>query len=215
MTRSVIIGAIAVVLLGGGAAAYILTKDDDKNATNNTSQQSQNGQSGAAFNPASTEGLEFKATITTQNAGQATKATLEHDDKGNNRYVSSSGGQQTEIIYTSDAYYSCQGSNCTKFPVSQSSSSGFNPGDYTYSESKLAGYRSGSTYKGKQDCPSGTCDVWSVTAGGVTSTLYVDTDTGYITQVESTVNGATSKIVYEYTDVTINVPANAQTVPTQ
>ena len=117
-----------------------------------------------------------------------------------------------EIIYTSDAYYSCQGDNCVKFPISQSGDSGFDPSAYTYDESKLSSYAN-PAYKGQQSCPSGTCDVWEVSAGGVTSTLYVDSSSKRITQVESTVGGKTSKIVYEYKDVSITVPANAQTIP--
>ena len=214
MTRPVLIGAIAVVLVGGGAAAYMLTKDDDKSSTDNTSQQAQNNQPAGAFDAASTEGLEFKATITTTASGQATESTIEHDDKGSTRYVASAGGQQTEIIYTSDAYYLCSGSNtCIKYSLDQPSSVSFNPKDYEYGTDKLAGYKSGAAYKGQQSCPSGTCDVWSVSGGGGTTTLYVDASTKRITQVETTVNSATSKIVYDYTDVTINIPANAQTIP--
>jgi hypothetical protein len=216
MTRPVLIGAIVVILLGGGAAAYVLTKDDDKSPQ--TTSQNGSGSNASAFDAVSTEGLEFKATITTAAEGGTMEATLEHDDKNNTRYVSNIGGQQTEVIYTSDAYYTCQGAgNCTKFPLSQTSNTGVNPSDYTYDQSKIADYRNNANYKGKQDCPAGTCDVWSVSAGGVTSTIYIDTDTKRISQVESTIAGATSKIVYEYTDVTINVPTNAQnvTVPGQ
>lgn len=209
MSRSVIIGAIVIMMLGGGAATYVLTKDDDKNKEG--SSQTSSGSNNNTFNPASTENLEFAATITAEGAPQA---TMEHDDKGNTRYVTAQGGQQMEIIYTSDAYYSCQGGSCVKFPITQSGNTGFDPSAYTYDEAKLAGYGNPS-HKGRQSCPSGTCDVWEVSAGGVTSTLYVDSDTKRITQVEGTVAGKTSKIVYEYKDITITVPANAQTLPTQ
>lgn len=213
MTRPLVIGAIAVVLIGGGAAAYFATRDKDNKTSEITSQTGgEQSASGQSFNPASTENLEFSATITTDGAGSA---TFERDDQNNMRYVVSQNGQQMEIIYTSDTYYSCQGDNCVKFPISQSSNAGFNPGDYTYDQSKLDTYRSGSTYKGKQSCPSGTCDVWSVSVSGYTSTIYIDSDTKQITQVESTIAGKTSKIVYDYKDVTINIPANAQTIPTQ
>ncbi|HEY5550100.1 MAG TPA: hypothetical protein VIK37_02795 [Candidatus Saccharimonadales bacterium] len=211
MKRRLVIGVIVLLLIGGGAAAYFTTKDND--TTTPSTSQTSGGQSanGANFNPASTEDLEFTATITTAGAGSA---TFEHDDKGSTRYVATQNGQQIEVVYTSDAYYSCQGDNCVKFPISQSSNSGFNPGDYTYDQTELANYRSSSSYKGKQSCPSGTCDVWSVSVSGNTSTIYIDADTKRITQVESTIAGKTSKIVYEYKDVTIDIPANAQTIPT-
>lgn len=215
MNKRLLIGAIVVLLVGGGAAAYFVTKDDDT-STPATSQIGNNQPTAnPAFNAASTEGLEFKATISTAIGGQATESTIEQDDKGNTRYVASAGGRQMEIIYTSDAYYSCQGNNCVKFPVSQSSNSGFNPSDYTYDQSKLAGYVSGAAYKGQKSCPSGTCDVWSINTGGSTSTFYIDSTTKRITQVESTIAGSSTKIVYDYANVTITVPANAQTVPTQ
>jgi len=215
MTKRVIIGAIVVVVLIGGGAAYFATKDKDDKSPQ-SSAQSENNQSGDSqnsFNPASTEGLEFRATISSTGGGTDSSATFEHDDKGSTRYVANQGGQQIEFIYTSDAYYSCQGGNCVKYPISQTS--GINPGDYTYDESKLSGYRNGAAYKGKQNCPSGTCDVWSVGAAGATSTLYIDSGTKRITQVETNAAGVTSKIVYEYTDITIVIPANAQTIPTQ
>lgn len=212
MTRPVLIGVAAAVLLVGGGAAYMLTKDDD--SPSQKSSTSQNPQTDNSFDPRSTEGLEFKATITTTKDGSSIQSTLEHDDKSHTRYVSNLGGQQTEIIYTADAYYSCQGGSCVKFSISQVANTGFDPGTYTYDQNELASYRNGASYKGRQSCPAGTCDVWSVSAGGMTSTIFIDTKTKRISQVEGSTGGATSKIVYEYTDVTINVPANAQTLPT-
>ena len=210
MSRPVLIGVVVAAVLVAGGAAYMLTRDEDSDNQQQSSQDSTNSGS-SAFSPASTEGLEFTATISVD--GSET-ATLEHDDQNNSRYVTTIGGQQTEIIYTSDAYYTCQsGGNCIKFPLSQSSNSGFNPSDYTYDENKLSSYAS-PAYKGQGSCESGTCDVWEVSAGGVTSTLYVDTNTKRITKVQGTVNGKTSTIVYDYKDVTITVPANAQTITT-
>lgn len=205
------IGLIAAgVIIVGGGAAYMLTREDDS-APAGSSQEAGDA-SAASFNPTSTEELEFKATIATQKDGQTMTATLEHDDQNRSRYVSNLGGQQTEVIYTNDAYYTCQaGGTCIKFPISQSANSGFDPSAYNYDQSELAGF-SDRSYKGKKDCPSGTCDVWEVTAGGFTSTLYIDSRTKRITQVEGNIAGANSKIVYDYTDVTITVPANAQEI---
>lgn len=211
MTRPVLTGVVIAVIIIGGAAAYTLTKEDKTQPSQNSTQ---NANDQASFAPQPTEGLEFKATITTSGAGAATQATIERDDKNNTRYVATTGGQQMEIIYTSDAYYSCQAGSCVKSPISQSGNSGFDPSAYTYDQNELAGYKNSSSYKGQQNCPAGTCDVWSVNAGGITSTIYVDTDTKRISQVENSINNATSKIVYEYTDVTINIPANARTMPT-
>src|SRR3990167_1460111 len=215
MTKPVLIGVIVAVVVVGGGAAYVLTKDDEDKTKTTTSQENGSNSNASAFNPASTEGLEFKATLTTTGTTGTTEATIKHDDKGNTQYTATTNGQQVKIIYTADAYYMCTGDNCIKYPSSQSSSSGFNPSDYTYDQSKLAGYANGAAYKGQKSCASGTCDVWSVSAGGGTSTLYVDRSTKRITQVESTIAGNTTKIVYDYSDVTITVPANAQTIHTQ
>ena len=216
MKRTVIIGVVAVLVVVGGAA-YIATKDDDKSSSSkNTSQtagnQSANDQNN--FAPASTEGLPFIATISIEGGGTTTVAKLEYDGKDKTRYTATQNNQQMQFIYTTDAYYSCTDDKCIKFPMSSSTSSGFNPSDYQYGADKLSGYRSGAAYKGKQSCSSGTCDVWSVSVDGATSTLYVDSGTKRITQVDSTQGAKTSKIVYEYKDVTIDVPANAQTLPT-
>lgn len=214
MSRTRIIAAVVVVALAGGGA-YLLTKDDNGDKSSESTSQTANNQTGSEgnFSPVSTEGLEFKATLTTTKDGTNTVATIEQDDQKNIRYTATQGGQQVEIIYTKDAYYMCTAGNCIKYPISQQGSAGFDPGTYTYDASKLEGYKNNSAYKGQKSCPAGTCDVWSVTAGGYTSTIYVDTKTKRISQVESTVNGATTKIVYEYTDVTITVPTNAQTLP--
>jgi hypothetical protein len=210
MSRNLIIGlVVAAVVVVGGGAAYMLTQDDDSDNQQQLSQDS-SGADNSAFNPASTEGLEFSATITVEGAPTA---TFEHDDQGTTRYVTTTGGQEMEIIYTSDAYYSCQDDNCIKFPISQLGNSGFNPGDYTYDEDRLGSFAS-PAYKGQQSCESGTCDVWEVSTGGVTSTLYVDSNTKRITKVQGTVAGKTSTIVYDYKDVTINIPQNAQTITT-
>ncbi len=218
MSRRMIVGIIVAVVLIGGGVAYVATKDNedsDKNNTNTSQTGSNSGSSTNTFNPASTEGLEFKATLTTTSTSGTTEATIEHDDKGNTQYTATTNGQQVKIIYTSDAYYMCTGDSCIKYPSSQSSNSGFNPSDYTYDQSKLSGYKNGAAYKGQKSCASGTCDVWSVSAGGFTSTIYVDSATKRITQVDSSIGGNSTKIVYDYSDVTITVPANTQTIPTQ
>lgn len=215
MKRTVIIGALAALVIIGWVA-YIATKDDGKSSSSkNTSQTTNNSPNDQNnFAPASTEGLPFIATISIGSDGTTTVAKLEHDGKDKTRYTATQNGQEMQFIYTTDAYYSCTGDKCIKFPMSNLASSGFNPSDYQYGADKLSGYRSGAAYKGKQNCTSGTCDVWSVSVDGVTSTLYVDGGTKRITQVDSTQGGKTSKIVYEYKDVTIDIPANAQTLPT-
>lgn len=213
MKKPVLIGIIIAFLLGGGTAAYLLSRDGKKDKTQTDSQTSNNQTAGGNdFAPVSTKGLDFSATLTMSGSQGTSSARLEQDgDK--TRYVSTQDGQETQIIYTPDAYYSCTGGQCFKFALSQSSNIGVDVSAYEYDASEIANFRNTAAYKGKQDCPAGSCDVWSVTVGAGTSTLYVDAKTKRISQVESTQDGTTTKIVYDYKDVTIDIPENAQTIP--
>jgi hypothetical protein len=214
MKKPVIIGIIVALLIGGGAAVYVLTREDKKDGAE-TSSQTNNGQTAgnSDFAPVSTKGMDFSATLTTASPQGSTSAKIEQDgDK--TRYVATQDGQEIQIINTPDAYYSCTGDQCFKFALSQSGNSGVDVGSYQYDESEISNFRNTAAYQGKKDCPAGTCDVWSVTVGTGTSTLYIDTKTKRISQVESTQSGTSTKIVYDYKNVTIDIPANAQTLQT-
>jgi len=213
MKKRIVIGVIIAFLIGGGAV-YFLTKSDKKdNSETKANSNSSQSSSGSDFAPVSTKGLDFTATITSTGASGESTAKIEQDgDK--TRYVATADGQETQVIYTSDAYYTCTNGQCYKFAKTQSANSGVDVGSYEYDESEIANFRNTAAYKGKQDCPAGTCDVWSVTTAEETSTLYIDSKTKRISQVEGTNAGVTSKIVYDYKDVTIDVPQNAQTLQT-
>lgn len=216
MKRSMIIGLVVLLIIGGGTGVYLATRNKDKKTetSNNSSQTSRNADTNS-FSPLSTAGVAFEATISSQGSDNSTTtATIKSDGKGNTQYSSGASGQTTEVTITTDAYYSCTAGQCIKYPTGQTGGSGFDPSAYTYTDTQLTGYRSGATHKGKQSCASGTCDTWSVTANGSTSTLYIDSGTKRITQVETVVDGKTSKIVYDYKSVSITVPTNATTLPT-
>ena len=215
MTRSGIIGAVAAVVIVGGGAAYLATKEDNNGAQNTSQQSSGNSTAGeGTFAPVSTKGLAFEATISTAGGpSEISEAKLEYDGKDKTRYSAIVNGNTTQFIYTTDAYYSCADNECLKFPNTQSGTSGFNPSDYEYDEAKIADRKDKSTYKGKKDCPAGTCDVYEVNVDSAVSTFYIDTKTKRISQVEGTVSGVTSKIVYNYKNINIEVPANAKELP--
>ena len=215
MKKLIIIGA-AVLLLGGGAA-YLLTKGDDEpsnqNQTNTQTDTGSQSSTSGDFSPVSTQGLDFVATVTTTTKTGTSTAKFEQDgDK--TRYTISANDVQSQFIYTKDAYYTCNGDQCFKYASSQSSNNGVNTEDYQYSASQLADFKNSATYQGKKDCPAGTCDVWSVTFTGSTSTIYIDTQTKRISQTESTIAGNSTKLTYDYQDVTVNIPTNARTFPT-
>src|SRR5690606_5473649 len=132
---------------------------------------------------------------------------------GRSRMVGERDGTRFETIFTSDAFYSCEGDNCIKFPVTQSQSAPFQPGEYVYEEGDIDDLSDMANYKGRGDCPAGTCDIWEVTEDGTTSELLLDSNQR-ISQVRGTYDGSTVTITYEYKNVTIDIPANAQTIPT-
>ena len=217
MNKRLIIIIVVLALIGGGIAVATRGNDKNKSADNSSKASSQTSSSQPAANsnsfaPVSTEGQPFVATISSDGT---TQGTIQSDGKGNTSYESTQNGTTTRIVYTSDAYYICTGSTCYKYVLGASSPVSFNPSDYQYTKDKLTGYKSGATYKGKQSCPAGTCDVWSVSNAGVTSSLFIDSKSKLISQVESSLNGKTTKITYEFKAVTIDVPTNAQTLPTQ
>ncbi len=207
---------VLVVLLLGGGAAYLLTKDDknDQTPTNTESQPTTDTSSEptASFSPLSTEGKDFVATVTTTTKTGTSTAKFEQDGT-KTRYTISTSNTNSQFIYTKDTYYVCGSGQCYKYTAKQSNSSGVDVKNYQYSGSELSSFKNSAAYKGKQSCPAGTCDVWSVTAGGITSTLYLD-DQQRISQVESSQAGTTTKITYEYKDVTISLPTNAKSPTT-
>ena len=215
MKKSVLIAIVAAVLVVGGAAAFFLTREDSSTNNNETgTQDTTPAENGAAdtsqeFAPLSTEGRDFSATITVNGD---TSGTFEQDgDK--TRFASTVDGQRGEFIYTPDATYSCTEGECFKFPNDSDAADGFDTDDYEFSESDLEKLRTDAKYEGRKDCPAGTCDVWTVTDEGTTSSVYIDTKTRLISQVEGTYDGDVTKIVFEYRDVIIEVPANAQEFP--
>lgn len=213
MSKRLIIGVIvAFVLIGGGV--FFATREDNNKTSNNSSANisTEQASDSAGFAPVSTEGLAFSADITLD--GQ-TQATIQSDGKGNISYSSTQNGQDSRVVYTPDTYYVCTGDSCFKYAIGTSSPVSFNPSDYQYTKDQLSGYQSNAVNKGRQSCPAGTCDVWSVTNAGVTSNIFIDTNTKRINQVESSTDGKTTRIVYDYKTVVIDVPTNAQSLPIQ
>ncbi len=208
---------LILLLIGGAAAAYFVTKDDNETASTTPPPASQNTTTPTnSFAPSSTADTPYVATVNTTSAGKTTKATMTSDGQGNVSYVYNTGGQSASLIYTSDAYYLCMGtSTCIKYPKAQSSSSGFDPATYNYDSSKIANLKNTAAYKGQQACPSpasGNCDVWSVSYGGVTSTMYIETTTKRIVKVTTASGTTSSEVTYEYKNATVTVPTKFTTL---
>lgn len=207
MNRNLIIGLVAAVVVGGGIWAYLANQDDE--ATSNDTNQSQQDGENPAFNATSTADLDFVGTIS--GSGQEGTIVFEYDkDTDSIRYIATSAdGSEIQTITTPDAYYAQANGQWIKYPTG--TDSGFNPDNYQYTADELATYQ-GSAYQGTQDCASGTCHVWRYNAGNTESTLLIDTSTGYIVRVSSVVGDQTSAIDYEYKEVSITAPADAQEI---
>jgi hypothetical protein len=215
--KGLIIGLVVLLLLAAGAAAYFLTKDDETDSTANSNNTSQTpSQPTSTFAPLATANEPFVATVNTTVNGKEVKGVMSSDGQGNASYAYTTDGNKMTLTYTTDAYYICNDSaGCFKYNVSGENNSGFDPSDYQYDTSKLADLKNNANYKGQQPCPAGggTCDVWSVSMGSVTSTMYINTASKHIIKVTSANGTSTSDITYEYKKATVTIPQNATTLP--
>ncbi|MBI3984115.1 hypothetical protein HY346_02335 [Candidatus Microgenomates bacterium] len=208
MNRKLLLLVLAVLAIGVGVLIYAATRNDDDGGIEGTSNTD------AAFSAVSTEGLDFVATISSSGSGQGTKSTVSYDGEGRWQYQTSADGQSVQTIVTPDAYYTNSGQGWYKLPLSgESDSSGFNAETYEYSAAEIDALKQSSIYEGQKDCPAGTCHVWRTSTAGDSSTVYIDTKTNRISQVVSVIGSTTSTIAYEYKNVTVNVPADAQPLP--
>lgn len=214
MKHNVLIAAAAVIVLGG-AGAFVLTRDKKTNDTTSSGTSQKTNSANSAFDAVSTEGLSFVATLTTQAEGKELVSTMESDAKtGAIKYTANTGVSPVTMIYTKDAYYMCQdASTCMKYSLTQGNSAGFDPKSFQYDNSEIDNYKNTSAQLGTESCPAGTCSVWKVGAAETESKIYIDKKTRRVSQVITGAADATSKIVYEYKDVSVVVPTNAQEVP--
>lgn len=220
MSSKRIIIIVAAVLALGFAVFLVLGNDDentsDQAITNETPQTGTEDQQSADSNfaPVGMMDMAFEATVDGTNTdGNAYQMLLQYDGEGRTRMSGEQNGTRFETVFTSDAFYSCEGENCVKFPISQSDNSPFTPGEYVYEDDDFTDFKNSATYKGTGDCPAGTCDIWEVTEDGYTSQLFLDSNQR-ISKVEGSSAEGTVTITYEYKSVNIEIPQNAQTIPT-
>lgn len=215
MHKKVIIGGVIAVIAIVAVSIFALTGGDD-------SKSQQTKTKGSSADPASTSANEFEAIATKDQSFQAVMtgtrdtttytANLEYDGKGNSRYSGTSGGTTFEAFMLGSRYVIC--SNGTCFEMSQANSPvPVSEDQYSYSDDNLANFRRNATYKGKQDCPAGTCNAWDVKTTDFTGTIFVD-DEDRISKVSSKSDKSAFDITYTYQPVTITPPANIQTLPT-
>lgn len=212
---------IGLVIVGG--SIFLLTKDKNNSKTSNVSvKPSNSNNSSNIFEGISTEGLSFKATMTTEKNGKKIVAIMEADAKtGAYKYSSDVNKASFNMIYTKDAYYTCQSAdNCIKYPLSQGNSAGFDPEVYQYDNKELAKFKDTAKSLGTESCPAGTCTVWEVTSGNTKSKVYIDTKTKRVSQATGNYDNTSTQIVYDYQEVNVQIPTKFQeikmpTLPTQ
>lgn len=224
--KPLIIGVIVVLLVAAGVGYYFYNKNqDEKKAKQQAAVQNLQDQQAAAkqqtkdtLNALSNSGQPFVATVKSNAGGKDITGVMTSDGQGNTSYVYQADGKNITLTYTKDAYYLCsEGSQCLKYNLSSSSTSVFDPSAYQYDNTKLDNLKNAAAYKGQQDCPSpatGTCDVWSVTNGGATTTMYVNSSTKRIAKVTSVSGTTSTDVTYEYKNATVAIPTNFTTIPT-
>ncbi len=215
MKKVLIIVAVVLVLAGGGAGAYyLLSRDDAQPSTEATQTQPASETSTTGFAPASMEGVPFEATITVEGEGKTIESVMKFDGKGNSEYVAVQDGKRITMFFTEDFYYMCtNATTCFKYKITNGDTGSVDPSQYEFTEEDLNNMRATATYKGQQACQASTCDVWESTEGTTTVNIYIDTTTKRISQAITQTDRGTSTMVFEYKDVTVDVPKNAQELP--
>ena len=215
--KQIIIAVVVVLLIIGGIFIAKGSSSKDKSSTSKSSSSSNsNNKSDGGFNAIANTDQSFVATITSTIGDKSYVATMESDAKtGAVKYVSNAQGENMTFIYTKDTYYMCMSATkCYKYKLGEGSGATFDPSSYKYDSTKLDEYKSTSTSGGTKACKAGTCDVWKVKAGNYESLILIDQRTKRVSEVQSTTAAGGSTIVYEYKDVSVEIPTTAEEVPT-
>lgn len=215
--KQILTAVIVVGLLAGVFLAFFSANEQDETVNQQASEeeleQGSQTEEAALFNPLPMDEVGFRATLTgTSNEGPV-DAIMEYDGEGSSRFESTQNGQVMEFIITPTAAYSCENSNCVMFDTTTDNMSFFNPEDYTYGDGDYATFRDEAVYLGREDCPAGTCHAWEVEDEDTTSLIYIETQTTRISQVVSSGPDGDITVTYEYEDITITPPENAQALP--
>lgn len=206
-----VIAGVVVVISG---AAIILTGNNNKTSDSTKSAGSNSNQS-TVFDAQPTAGASFSATMTTADSKgvKTMDGLMEFDAKtGLSKFTGKIADQTMTMIYSKDAYYMCQAeTECFKYSTAQSSSSGFNPNNFQYDSTKLTGYKTNAKSVGTESCPSGSCSVWIVD-NATNTKMYIDKKTKRVSQFMSSTAEGSTKVVYNYKDVSITIPQNVKDI---
>lgn len=215
MKKIIIVLVVAVLVVGGAGAYWFLYRDNDSNSSADVSSQDADGDAAQQFNPKITDNTDMIVTVSTQADGEKSETVIKYDSKGNSEYTAEQNSEEVRFVSTAEAYYMCNSTGCYKYANTQDQTGSQNPDQYSYSQSDIESYRSRAEYKGKEACGNDTCDVWQVSdyAGGASASIYIDSSTQRIEKITSDVNGSKTTITYSYNPVTIDIPTDAQELP--
>lgn len=214
--RKVLVALGVVVLIALSIGAVLLLQSTDEEASTSQNQTDEIAVSDETFSALSTKGQPFIATVTTKQDGEVNEATIAYDGDKTTEYTAASNGQEVRTIYTEKTYYTCNpDQGCFKFDLKNSTGTNFDPEEYQYSDGELEDFENTASYEGQKSCDTGTCDVWmsSNFDGRGKTTIYLDAESKRVVKVEGEVGDVTSTIAYEYKDVKISIPKNAQELP--
>ena len=202
----IIIAVLAVLVVAGVAVFFVRN-----NATQSTSENESTTASSSSpdFAPKSTDGASYVATLHGTAGDSTIEATIDYNGRGDSHYVGTVNGQPTEMYKIGSGYIVCSGAQCISAPTtSQPAGSG----QAQYSAEDVATWKSAATYKGKQDCPAGSCSAWQIAKDGYTGTILVAQD-GRVSRTVWTNDRGTFTIDLDYKEVTIARPDNVMSVP--
>lgn len=216
MSKQLIFGVIAaVVIAAGGAGAYFAFREDSpansSTTTTSTDDADERTEDLPAFNPVSTEGVEFEATFAGGDDATETRVIVQKDEKGSIKLNTTAEGTNSEMYQVDGQYVMCSSGQCFKLTNTTLFSSSSD--QFDYDESKIASFRENIKNEGKVSCASGTCDKWTSENEGTKSTFLLDSQ-GRIQQVTGESGGSNFQIDFTYKDIsTIALPSNVTELP--
>lgn len=203
------IGGAAGLLIVAGVVMYLVFTGGDKQKS--LEPASTNGT--PAFNAKTTAGQSFVANMLVQTDQGEARSTIRSDGKGTAHYQSTLEGQTINMYLTAQDLISCQDDQCVRMPATEEQQA-VNQDAYKYDQAEIQKFKESSTYIGRESCPAGTCNVWSVEDGDreFTTKVYLSSE-GQVSKLTSEGPAGKTSITYRYQPVSIDVPTNVRELP--
>lgn len=200
----------ALMLLGlAGLGYWVMQQRNDSSSTPTT--QVPRGSTGPIFNLSPNTKQDYIARFSAQTATRTINGEMEHDESGATRLTMSNDDGKVATTYTIDGEtILCSDGRCLS--VGPSSTSALPESQYSFDAAAAERFRQSSTYKGRQDCPAGSCEAWEVDMGNGDSGVFLMDKDGLLSRMTSKTSSGTFEINFQYKDVEISRPENTQTL---